>query len=95
MTIPEFQERLDKARTDNERVSLSIQQLNLTLFDDLEPSFSWEHVISMNVSPYSIHFRIVRDRAYLYIEHGFTDEVFESKQYTLESGARRYFFMNW
>ena len=98
MTVQEFHERLDSAQRDNERISLSVHQLNMTSFDDLDIEkleYAWEHIITLNVSPYSIHFKTIDATACIYIEHGFTDQVFDSKEYTLENSVRRYFFLGW
>ena len=98
MTIQEFQERLDRARRDNERINLSIHQMSIDWidhfdFDDI--GYSWNHVLSMFISPYAVHFRVIDNRGFLYIEHGFTDEVRDSKEFTLENGVRRYYFIGW
>lgn len=98
MTIQEFQERLDRARRDNERINLNIHQMNVDWIDDYnfeDIGYSWDHVLSMYISAYSVHFKIIENRGFLYIEHGYTDEVTESKKFTLENGVRRYDFIGW
>lgn len=98
MNIQEFQERLDSARRDNERINISVHQLNMTSFDytSIEKlEYSWQHLLTLNISSHLIHFNLLEDSACLYIEHGFTDHVFGSNEYTLENAVRRYFFLDW
>ena len=98
MTIYDFQERLDKAKRDGERISLSVHQMNIKIIDEValeDIGYSWTHVLSMHIMPYSVHFRIINDKGYLYIENGFTDQVSDSEKYTIENGVRRYSFFGW